>query len=150
MAVYNYYVNYCESGCCYNEQGKCTYPQVKEGRLEETSMDHPDDTSEIEKITFQITLRDKFHVNYPENSEWHGIITFGDNELTYSFKTPVETNHKFLSIEITDKAWINKFFALANNHYYIDDVKCEVYINDNIVCPISIDFFIYAINDFKI
>lgn len=133
--IIDYFINFCDSGVCFNERHRCTYPVIKKAPIENIYNTEIDPTKKVTKVRIELEARDKFHVYYPENSKWHGKFYIA-NHCIHQFESECDSNMKYINLD----------FECPDIMQYIQEdanMECEIYINDDIVCPYGLDLLIY-------
>lgn len=130
--ISTWYVDFCDTGCCYDEKHKCTYPLIKQGYL--TNIFPPSNITKINSLTFTIECEYKFS-SVNTIGEWYIEIQIGQLP-TIKTKSQGKVNS---TIDITVPVNNTKLFLSYINFNEPIPITCIAKFNNEIACPLGID-----------
>lgn len=137
--IHEYYVNFCDSGVCMNEENQCTYPIQKKAKIENPFNTIIKNKDEVHRAFVEIDCVDKFRVTPPSTDNYWWIHLLIDNKDFGSWKAPFTTYVETITINFSESE-IQKLLSLLT----IDsEITCELYSNTEITCPYGLTFVIY-------
>ena len=133
--IIDYFVNFCDSEVCFDNNHRCTYPETKAAPIEKMFGTEADPNKKVTKCKIELEAHDKFHVYYPDGAQWRGRFKIA-NEIICEFSKECTSNMSYINIEF-ECGNILDLMAQDMN------MECELYIDDDIVCPYNLSLLIY-------
>ena len=63
--ITDYFINFCDSEVCFDNNHRCTYPEIKSAPIESMFGNKLDPNKKVTKCRIELEAHDKFHVYYP-------------------------------------------------------------------------------------
>lgn len=133
--VIDYFINFCDSEICFDDNHRCTYPEKKSAPIESMFGSQPVPNKKVIKCRIELEAHDKFHVYYNENAQWHGKFYIA-GQMICEFNKPCTSNMAYIDFDFN----CDNIIDLINQDSTMD---CELYIDDDIVCPYNLSLLIY-------
>lgn len=122
-----------------NEQNQCTYPLQKKAKIENPFNTIIKDKDEIYRVFVEIDCVDKFHkMSLDKQNTWYIHLYIDDKEFG-SWEKPFTAYSETITINFSQPE-IQKLMNLLTIN---SDIICELYANNEIVCPYGLTFVIY-------